>query len=407
MSEGAEGGPSNVIKFSLAGTKRQLPQDEYDDEEEEKVGSDEEDGETQDWTDLIAKADHSNRPLYVGKNKHAFLERFSPFFRYAEDFMIAIAEPVSRCQYMNEYILTQHSLHAAVSMGLNTDTILSRLNMLCKTELPYDLQKFIRGCTASYGQVKMVIVDDRFYLETTSKDIYDILSKDVKICEAKTGNEGQGLLVPQSTSGALPQGMQVLGKGPAAMGALAKEKADKNRLADAAAEDDIARLEAYMDEEEEGTGGGGGRADEKNEVPAHLRWQIEIERSEHINVKAQCVRLEYPCLEEYDFANDSVTPNLNIEARAGTFIRSYQEKSLSKMFSHGRARSGFIVLPCGAGKTLVSFKFPQQSPIFQQKSQGRVAAECSRAPLDRTIDMKFKSYQKRLCSRLDKGCIID
>ena len=33
--------------------------------------------------------------------------------------------------------------------------------------------------------------------------------------------------------------------------------------------------------------------------------------------------------------------------------RPYQEKSLSKMFGNGRARSGIIVLPCGAGKTLV------------------------------------------------------
>ncbi len=31
----------------------------------------------------------------------------------------------------------------------------------------------------------------------------------------------------------------------------------------------------------------------------------------------------------------------------------YQAKSLAKMFGNGRARSGIIVLPCGAGKTLV------------------------------------------------------
>ena len=33
--------------------------------------------------------------------------------------------------------------------------------------------------------------------------------------------------------------------------------------------------------------------------------------------------------------------------------RPYQDKSLSKMFGNGRARSGIIVLPCGAGKSLV------------------------------------------------------
>ena len=40
-------------------------------------------------------------------------------------------------------------------------------------------------------------------------------------------------------------------------------------------------------------------------------------------------------------------------ARAALQHRPYQEKSLSKMFGNGRARSGIIVLPCGAGKSLV------------------------------------------------------
>jgi DNA excision repair protein ERCC-3 len=34
-------------------------------------------------------------------------------------------------------------------------------------------------------------------------------------------------------------------------------------------------------------------------------------------------------------------------------LRPYQQRSLAKMFGNGRARSGIIVLPCGAGKTLV------------------------------------------------------
>lgn len=58
-------------------------------------------------------------------------------------------------------------------------------------------------------------------------------------------------------------------------------------------------------------------------------------------------------LEEYDFRNDHINPNLDIDLKPATMIRPYQEKSLSKMFGNGRARSGIIVLPCGAGKTLV------------------------------------------------------
>ena len=58
-------------------------------------------------------------------------------------------------------------------------------------------------------------------------------------------------------------------------------------------------------------------------------------------------------LEEYDFHNDTNLPSLEIDLKPTTQIRPYQEKSLSKMFGNGRARSGIIVLPCGAGKTLV------------------------------------------------------
>ena len=42
----------------------------------------------------------------------------------------------------------------------------------------------------------------------------------------------------------------------------------------------------------------------------------------------------------------------SIDLKPSTMLRPYQEKSLQKMFGNGRARSGVIVLPCGAGKTL-------------------------------------------------------
>ncbi|VDM72111.1 unnamed protein product, partial [Strongylus vulgaris] len=48
-----------------------------------------------------------------------------------------------------------------------------------------------------------------------------------------------------------------------------------------------------------------------------------------------------------------MNPNLGIDLKPSTTLRPYQEKSLRKMFGNSRARSGVIVLPCGAGKTLV------------------------------------------------------
>lgn len=72
-------------------------------------------------------------------------------------------------------------------------------------------------------------------------------------------------------------------------------------------------------------------------------------------MKERCLpdALNYPMLEEYDFKHDTHNPDLAIDLKPNVQHRPYQEKSLSKMFGNGRARSGIIVLPCGAGKSLV------------------------------------------------------
>ena len=71
-------------------------------------------------------------------------------------------------------------------------------------------------------------------------------------------------------------------------------------------------------------------------------------------VKKVCLpeNLNYPMLEEYDFRNDTANADIPYELKPIVKHRPYQEKGLNKMFGNGRARSGIIVLPCGAGKSL-------------------------------------------------------
>ena len=60
------------------------------------------------------------------------------------------------------------------------------------------------------------------------------------------------------------------------------------------------------------------------------------------HVKQRCLPdgLNYPMLEEYDFRNDTVNADLNVELKPNVSLRPYQEKSMAKMFGNGRARSG-------------------------------------------------------------------
>ena len=64
------------------------------------------------------------------------------------------------------------------------------------------------------------------------------------------------------------------------------------------------------------------------------------------HVKQRCLPdgLNYPMLEEYDFRNDTVNADLDVELKPNVKLRPYQEKSMAKMFGNGRARSGRITL---------------------------------------------------------------
>ena len=291
---------------------------------------------------LNLKADHENRPLWVDARKARItLESFSPLAAQAQDFLTTIAEPLSRPIFLHEYALTVHSLYAAVSVGLFPQDIISFLDRLSKTPLPAEIKSFILDCTRAFGKVKLVLKHNRYFLETPDSKILQKLVQDEVIASLRVGGRGEiiterapkigGIIIPGTRDAAGVKQQPVL------QGQNRPVTVDDK--GEAAKEDDIF-LTLREDDEE----------DEEDEKHIH---SIEIPEENVDPLKKRCLELGYPVLEEYDFHNDQVNANLDIDLRPNTTIRSYQEKSLSKMFSNGRARSGIIVLPCGAGKTLV------------------------------------------------------
>lgn len=90
------------------------------------------------------------------------------------------------------------------------------------------------------------------------------------------------------------------------------------------------------------------------EILKRMNWNENqiIQDQEIEETKKKCIEMNCPILEEYDFRRDK-SSNLKIELKSNVHIRHYQEKCLERIFMNGLARSGIIVLPCGAGKTLV------------------------------------------------------
>lgn len=113
---------------------------------------------------MLLKNDHTSRPLWVAPDGHIFLEAFSPVYKYAQDFLVAISEPVCRPTHVHEYKLTAYSLYAAVSVGLQTSDIIEYLQKLSKTSVPDGIVQFIKLCTVSYGKVKLVLKHNRWYI---------------------------------------------------------------------------------------------------------------------------------------------------------------------------------------------------------------------------------------------------
>lgn len=283
-------------------------------DEDNQQGGD--DGNKRDFSKLELKVDHFNRPLWVCADGRIFLETFSQLYKQAYDFLIAIAEPVCRPESLHEYNLTPHSLYAAVSVGLETETVITVLDRLSKTKLSKEIVDFIRASTLNYGKVKLVLKKNRYFVESPYPEVLQALVRDDVVARAR-------IVSSQADTGAQDGLSFSVSKGPTEAGEAHQEFL---------AEDDLAAIT------------------EEKELHS---FEIDPAQVEHVKQRCLPSALNYPMLEEYDFRNDTVNPDLNIELKPQAQPRPYQEKSLSKMFGNGRARSGIIVLPCGAGKSLV------------------------------------------------------
>lgn len=284
-----------------------------------------------DFLYLKLKPDHFSRPVWISPmDGRIILESFSPLAEQAQDFLITIAEPRSRPSHIHEYGITTYSLYAAVSVGLETDDIISVLTRLSKTPIPDSFLKFIRDATEKFGKVKLVLKHNKYYVESTHAETLQTLLKDPIIGPLRVVMPSEQLAQNDAPS---KGDLVIPGTKPTENAATA---AGNKGVEDIFAS--VVGKKAEDDDDDDGL--------DKVHSFEILSDSVEI-------VKKRCHEIDYPVLEEYDFRNDNVNATLDIDLKPSTQIRPYQEKSLSKMFGNGRARSGVIVLPCGAGKTLV------------------------------------------------------
>ncbi|KAK4544158.1 hypothetical protein LTR36_004368 [Oleoguttula mirabilis] len=300
-----------------------------------------------DFFNEALKPDHRVRPLWIDRyNGRVVLETFSPSFKQAQNFLINIAEPQSRTTNMHEYTISPHSLFAAVSVGLTEQDIVRQLELFSKTKVPDNIIDFVHEVTQSFGKVRLVLKHNRYFVESNDASVLQMLLRDpiISTCRVEESEELRtekaakmgGLVIPGTKDAASNK------EAAAHLGQRKRQQDDDDSDDEFGGREAEKDMTDFLREEEE-------EDDELDQVHS-----FEIDGSKIQIVQEHCnVKLNLPLTEEYDFRADEQNATLDIDLRPSTQIRYYQEHALSKMFGNGRARSGIIVLPCGAGKTLV------------------------------------------------------
>lgn len=275
---------------------------------------------------LTMKSEHSDKPMWITPDGTVVLERFSPYYARAYDLLAAVAEPQSRTEFMQIWHLTETSLHAASSIDMTPESIVTELDKFCKNVLDNRLKEFIREHSQSYGKLKLVLREGSLFVESTHVELLREVLRHPTVRSCRIACDPAPPL-------------------PAPLPVGAKANFDTQFPEEGANPPQSSPSNAPRELEDHDLTENG---DDVKGVPRFFR--VDPARVEELRKAAH--ELRAPLMDEFDYKRDASSPLLAARLRGSTNVREYQEKCLNKMFGEGRARSGVFVLPCGAGKTL-------------------------------------------------------
>ncbi|KAF1791205.1 ERCC3/RAD25/XPB helicase, C-terminal domain [Phytophthora cactorum] len=214
-----------------------------------------------DFSTLDMKPDHEARPVWVCPNGRIFLEAFSPIYKQAYDFLVAISEPVSRPEFCTR-------LHTQLRQG---QARAAPQRVLRESLYPEVLRKLLEHEHIRAARVKETAEDNAANASSTSAP-------------------------PVAPGGARPED--------------ANEFIQKDVSAEDQANLQYQKLlnEDYnvADENHPGKSSGG-----QQKTVRTVSFKIRKTMVEQ--VKRACLDLDYPLMEEYDFRNDKTIPDLEMD----------------------------------------------------------------------------------------------
>ncbi|CAD8056327.1 unnamed protein product [Paramecium sonneborni] len=229
------------------------------------------------------------------KKYEIILEKFHRDAAAAEETLIQFAEPSSTTTNIQTFIITFYSLYTAMTLGWNEERIKNEIDRLAKNErIPKDITDFIEKNTQYFNRAYFYLEKESYYIDIEKKLLEEL----------KQRNFGQ-----------------------------------MNNLTTI---ENYERLDGNL-----------------NERKTFVKFKIKT--NEHFSVNKELVEdFNVPVKQEFDYLKDLENTKQDTQKKLQQFrmkaiyqLYSHQNRALKKIFQNDKAHSGVIILPCGAGKTLL------------------------------------------------------
>ncbi len=267
-------------------------------------------------------------PLIVQSDRSLLLDVHAPLAEECRNALIPFAELVSSPEHLHTYKLTPLSLWNAASAGFSADDAVNVLLKYARYDIPQSIGVWIRETSSRFGKLRLIpgpevkiqngtdiITEKYLYLVTSSfpvfKEIssYQPIKKYLTVCEV--GN------FKCTNAGATVAGNQ-----------------------------EITEINTELS------------PDIKNLTEDEKKYSFILQLTDRGTIKQLLIQNSWPVKDEVNLSDGEL---LNVNLRKQTLsgkpfvIRDYQKAAAAALVSDKGPGTGFgtIVLPCGAGKTIV------------------------------------------------------
>lgn len=277
----------------------------------------------------------TRKPLIVQGDSTLLLDVHDPGFESARAEIAPFAELEKSPEHMHTYRMTPLSLWNAASAGITAESVLTSLSAYSRYPVPENVAYFVTDTISRYGKIRLSAVD--VAQDAAGLDRAAAHGEAADGDEPVHGESGDGLPGDRLHPRGRPDDGQPVGGGVANANLLLTIE-DSSLYAEIESHKKVSRyLRPY--EGPEGTG-------------------FLVALFDRGTIKQELMRLGYPVKDEAPLVDGDSYP-LTFRDTTGNgasfSVRDYQREAASAFLGNRRPGTGFgtVVLPCGAGKTVV------------------------------------------------------